>query len=89
MKKILMTSLFAASLLLFFACGNKTSKTDAIIETETVAVDGYYTCPMHPEIHESKPGNCPKCGMALELKNTAEKDSSQMKTSTDTMPMNM
>lgn len=25
-----------------------------------------YTCPMHPEIRESKPGNCPICGMALE-----------------------
>ncbi|SMP76383.1 heavy metal translocating P-type ATPase [Noviherbaspirillum suwonense] len=25
-----------------------------------------YTCPMHPEIQESKPGNCPLCGMALE-----------------------
>jgi DNA-directed RNA polymerase subunit RPC12/RpoP len=24
-----------------------------------------YTCPMHPEIHASKPGNCPKCGMKL------------------------
>lgn len=24
-----------------------------------------YTCPMHPEIHEAKPGNCPKCGMKL------------------------
>ncbi len=24
-----------------------------------------YTCPMHPEIHASKPGNCPKCGMTL------------------------
>lgn len=24
-----------------------------------------YTCPMHSEIHESKPGNCPKCGMKL------------------------
>jgi CopA family copper-resistance protein len=24
-----------------------------------------YTCPMHPEIHSSKPGNCPKCGMKL------------------------
>ncbi|WP_145859719.1 multicopper oxidase domain-containing protein [Pedobacter suwonensis] len=24
-----------------------------------------YTCPMHPEIHDSKPGNCPKCGMRL------------------------
>jgi CopA family copper-resistance protein len=24
-----------------------------------------YTCPMHPEIQSSKPGNCPKCGMKL------------------------
>jgi len=21
-----------------------------------------YTCPMHPEIRQDKPGNCPKCG---------------------------
>ena len=25
-----------------------------------------YTCPMHPEIRQIGPGNCPKCGMALE-----------------------
>ncbi|PJC03428.1 MAG: copper-translocating P-type ATPase [Gallionellales bacterium CG_4_9_14_0_8_um_filter_55_61] len=25
-----------------------------------------YTCPMHPEIRQSAPGSCPKCGMALE-----------------------
>ncbi len=25
-----------------------------------------YTCPMHPEIQQSTPGSCPKCGMALE-----------------------
>ena len=25
-----------------------------------------YTCPMHPEIRQDKPGACPKCGMALE-----------------------
>ena len=25
----------------------------------------FYTCPMHPEIHSPKPGNCPKCGMKL------------------------
>jgi len=24
-----------------------------------------YTCPMHPEIIQDKPGNCPKCGMSL------------------------
>jgi len=25
-----------------------------------------YTCPMHPEVRQSGPGTCPKCGMALE-----------------------
>ncbi|MBA4177723.1 MAG: copper-translocating P-type ATPase [Leptothrix sp. (in: Bacteria)] len=25
-----------------------------------------YTCPMHPEIQQDHPGNCPKCGMTLE-----------------------
>lgn len=30
------------------------------------ANDVRYTCPMHPEIVQIGPGNCPKCGMALE-----------------------
>ena len=25
-----------------------------------------FTCPMHPEIRQDGPGNCPKCGMTLE-----------------------
>ena len=38
--------------------------------THTCSVeDVTYTCPMHPEIHEHKPGSCPKCGMALEREN--------------------
>ena len=28
-------------------------------------VAAQYTCPMHPEIVQSGPGSCPKCGMAL------------------------
>ena len=32
-----------------------------------------YTCPMHPQIRQDGPGNCPICGMALEpLEVTAE-----------------
>ena len=27
---------------------------------------GQYTCPMHPEIIQNEPGDCPKCGMSLE-----------------------
>jgi len=25
----------------------------------------YYTCKMHPQIHQDKPGKCPICGMTL------------------------
>ncbi len=31
-----------------------------------VADGTIYTCPMHPEIRQDHPGNCPICGMALE-----------------------
>ncbi|MGH1347624.1 MAG: heavy metal translocating P-type ATPase [Nannocystales bacterium] len=27
-----------------------------------------FTCPMHPEVEQIGPGDCPKCGMALETK---------------------
>jgi len=26
-----------------------------------------YSCPMHPEVRQSEPGECPECGMDLEL----------------------
>lgn len=29
-------------------------------------LSGVYTCPMHPKIRQSNPGDCPICGMALE-----------------------
>jgi P-type Cu+ transporter len=31
-----------------------------------------YTCPMHPQIRQPMPGNCPICGMALEPEGAAE-----------------
>ena len=33
--------------------------------SDAAATSGY-TCPMHPEIRQDRPGNCPLCGMALE-----------------------
>ena len=30
------------------------------------AAGAIYTCPMHPEVRQDHPGNCPKCGMTLE-----------------------
>ena len=39
------------------------SKTTA---TPTVPEGTIYTCPMHPQIRQVGPGNCPICGMTLE-----------------------
>ncbi|GJL72875.1 MAG: copper-translocating P-type ATPase [Nitrosomonas sp.] len=33
---------------------------------EIINSGAIYTCPMHPEVRQLEPGNCPKCGMALE-----------------------
>jgi Cu+-exporting ATPase len=36
---------------------------------------GEYTCPMHPEVKQTGPGSCPKCGMALEPREVTAEDS--------------
>lgn len=41
-------------------CGGHTSSVPS------EAMPGQFTCPMHPEIISDLPGDCPKCGMALE-----------------------
>jgi hypothetical protein len=33
---------------------------------------GYYTCTMHPQVHNAKPGKCPYCGMDLVFKKAAK-----------------
>jgi predicted nucleic-acid-binding Zn-ribbon protein len=40
--------------------GKFSKKTD-ILQTQSIT----HTCIMHPEIHATKPGKCPKCGMDL------------------------
>ena len=35
-------------------------------EPEATQPGTIYTCPMHPEVQQDHPGNCPKCGMSLE-----------------------
>lgn len=40
--------------------GRAGQRPDRATVAETV-----YTCPMHPEVRQSSPGTCPKCGMAL------------------------
>ena len=36
-----------------------------------------YTCPMHQEVLSHEPGDCPKCGMALEPKNIAAEENGE------------
>ena len=42
-----------------------------------------YTCPMHPEVRQDHPGDCPKCGMALEPETpsagAAEEDNAELR----------
>ncbi len=59
----------------FYFCSSRClGKFDAAPETylgdqtarEPMPEGTLYTCPMHPEILQEGPGDCPKCGMALE-----------------------
>lgn len=47
--------------------GNVSSAESRVTTPESAVQTGTeFTCPMHPEIRQSGPGNCPKCGMTLE-----------------------
>ncbi|MFT4582584.1 MAG: Cu+-exporting ATPase [Gammaproteobacteria bacterium] len=50
--------------------------------SESVAQSMEYICPMHLEVVEDAPGNCPICGMALEprtVTSSAEEDNPELK----------
>jgi Cu+-exporting ATPase len=38
-----------------------------------------YTCPMHPEVVQTGPGSCPKCGMALVPMEGAQEDDAELR----------
>lgn len=42
-----------------------TSSPEPIDATSAPEQAESYTCPMHPEVVEPKPGRCPKCKMKL------------------------
>lgn len=49
----------------FWSCGNRqNNKTVSSADSTDI-----YTCPMHPQVIEHHPGNCPICGMKLVKKN--------------------
>lgn len=47
------------------SCCNESHSQDSSFVITSNA-NNNYTCPMHPEVVQDHPGNCPKCGMALE-----------------------
>jgi Cu+-exporting ATPase len=50
-----------------FRSGHESKRSTALeLAAPTESKTGIlYTCPMHPEVQEEHPGNCPKCGMSL------------------------
>lgn len=43
----------------------ETSPTASTTQAAHEDPEGYYTCPMHPQVHEHEPGKCPICHMPL------------------------
>ena len=68
--------------------GMKMGKKETTSETQSVI----YTCPMHTEVHATKPGNCSTCGMTLikekttPIKQNAIEGKPKMEMHNDTMP---
>lgn len=48
-------------------CTMKSESTKTAADTQAAHQDpeGYYTCSMHPQVHQHEPGKCPICGMTL------------------------
>ena len=57
---ILFTGLMLANFSVYQVYGQ--TQQNKQVKQQTVM----YTCPMHPEVIQDHPGNCPKCSMALE-----------------------
>lgn len=83
-KKYLLTG-FAIASLAFVGCKPKEGNADVAIAD---SVKETYTCPMHPQIMKSHPGNCPICGMALVKRENAKREISQVDLSTLLQPTN-
>ena len=72
MKLTIKFGMIAAVALLAIAALNvtgckqsSTPSTPSGQATNAATATVQYTCPMHPEVVQDKPGKCPKCGMEL------------------------
>jgi len=51
----------------------RTQEEISVAPSAPINAGAVYTCPMHPQIRQERPGNCPICGMTLEpVKATAD-----------------
>jgi Cu+-exporting ATPase len=55
------------------------AKSRPAAPTVAAKAHGAYTCPMHPEIVQDRPGACPKCGMALVPVAGAQEDDAELR----------
>ncbi|MPV71315.1 cadmium-translocating P-type ATPase [Burkholderia sp. BE17] len=55
-----------ACLAKFQAAPSKYAEPSTVQLSQAASEGTIYTCPMHPEIRQDHPGQCPKCGMTLE-----------------------
>jgi rubrerythrin len=44
---------------------NNAETSESSKYNQTGTATEYYTCTMHPQVHQAKPGKCPICGMNL------------------------
>jgi Cu(I)/Ag(I) efflux system membrane fusion protein len=82
-KVMLLVSL--AVLLTVTACNQQQPKQAA---TNQKVSDAKYTCPMHPQILEDHPGNCPICGMTLVKKSGQASEGAGISLNTVLQPVN-
>ncbi len=77
MKKKIWALGFSAVMFLVIACNSgSTRSADQSNDQKNEVSENTYTCPMHPEVVQQGPGDCPKCGMRLEkAKDVQQNDS--------------
>ncbi|PTQ99734.1 Cu(I)/Ag(I) efflux system membrane fusion protein [Mucilaginibacter yixingensis] len=70
---------------LFLAACKERPKQAAVQQEQPQAI---YTCPMHPQVHEDHPGNCPICGMTLVKKTASPSEQAGISLQTVLQPVN-
>ena len=71
MKKLIIISAFIITILNTQACQNNNGSGSTT--NKSIKKEAKYYCTMHPSVTFDKPGACPKCGMKLVERDTADK----------------